>query len=97
MKRFAQIIGIVLLSGFVSFAVVHFSEDGKTVVLLCHDKIWKLSDFKVDDFFSGKIESQSFNHESQKEGVCFKDNYSLLITEESDKNMHGNIYEFSFD
>jgi len=73
------------------------SEDGKTVVLLCHDKIWKLSHFKADDFFSGKIESQNFNHNSQKEGVCFKNNKNLLITEESNKDINSNIYEFILD
>ncbi|MDB9961427.1 hypothetical protein OAD62_04955 [Oceanihabitans sp.] len=73
------------------------SPDGKTVVLLCHDKIWKLSDFKADDFFSGKIESQSFNHASQKEGICFKNNKSLFITEESNKGIRANIYEFVLD
>jgi len=73
------------------------SQDGKTVTLLTHDKIWMLIDFKADDFFSGKIESQMFNHDSQKEGVCFKDSKTLLITEESDKDIQSNLYEYKID
>ena len=73
------------------------SDDGKTVVLLTHDKIWKLNQFKGDDFFSGKIESQKFNHDSQKEGVCFKDNNTLIITEEGNRGLHANIYKYTLD
>jgi len=71
------------------------SEDGKTVILLNHDKLWKLSQFESDDFFSGKIEAHHFNHDSQKEGLCFKNKKDILITDESKKN--SNIYLFSFN
>ena len=70
------------------------SDNGKTVVLLTHDKIWKLSDFETDDFFSGKVEAYGFNHDSQKEGVCFKDINTLYISDEKTKLEGGNLYEF---
>lgn len=73
------------------------SEDGKTIVLLNHDKLWKLSDFKADDFFSGKIEEQNFDHNSQKEGVCFNTKKKVLITDERNGSEGGNIYRFNLD
>jgi hypothetical protein len=73
------------------------SADGKTIVLLNHDKLWKLTDFKTDNFFSGTIEKHDFNHNSQKEGICFKTNSSVIITDERQGSMGGNIYSFKLD
>lgn len=71
------------------------SNDGKTVVLLNHNKIWRLTDFEGDHFFTGKIEALKFGHKSQKEGVCFKNNGLLYITDERRKSKGGNIYSFN--
>lgn len=70
------------------------SDDGKTVVLLNHDKLWKLTSFKDGDFFEGNIEELPFNHNSQKEGICFKDAKTVFITDEKTKGEGGNLYEF---
>ena len=72
------------------------SDDGKTVVLLNHDKLWKLTRFTNDNFFNGNIESIDFEHDSQKEGICFKNESSIYITDESSKSEGGNIYSFNF-
>lgn len=73
------------------------SDDGKTVILLNHDKLWKLSNFKNDDFFSGDIEKLSFKHDSQKEGVSFKTNSKVFITDERQGANGGNIYSFNLN
>ncbi len=73
------------------------SADGKTIVLLNHNKLWKLTDFKADNFFSGTIEKLDFNHNSQKEGICFKTNSSVIITDERKGSEGGNIYSFKLD
>lgn len=73
------------------------SNDGKTIILLNHDKIWKLNNYKNDDFFNGTITSSEFNHNSQKEGVCFKNKKTLLITDEKSQNLGGNLYDFVID
>jgi hypothetical protein len=70
------------------------SDDGKTIVLLNHDKVWKLTNFDGDNFFEGTIESLTFEHDSQKEGVCFKDNNTIYITDEYNGIHGGNVYEF---
>jgi len=71
------------------------SDDGKIIALLNRDKIIVLSNFETDNFFEGKIDYLDFDHDSQKEGVCFKDNNTVLITDELDHLKGGNIYEFS--
>lgn len=70
------------------------SPDGKTVVLLNHDKLWKLTNFTSDNFFNGKLESLEFKHNSQKEGICFVDNEKVLISDERQGIDGGNIYFF---
>lgn len=72
------------------------SDDGKIVVLLNHDKLWKLNDFKNDDFFSGKIEAIEFEHDTQKEGITFLSDSTVLITDEQNGSSGGNIYTFDF-
>lgn len=72
------------------------SKDGKVVVLLNHDKLWQLTDFNGDDFFTGTIKKITLNHNSQKEGICFKDANTLLITDERKTSKDGNIYSYTF-
>ena len=73
------------------------SKDGKTVVLLTHDKLWKLTNYTLDNFFNGNIEVIKFDHDSQKEGVNFLDSNTLYITDERTKNAGGNIYRFNLN
>ena len=73
------------------------SEDGKTVVLLNHAKLWKISNFEDDDFFSGDIEKIAFEHDSQKEGISFKTKNEVIITDERKGSEGGNIYSFKLN
>ncbi|WP_047550672.1 hypothetical protein [Psychroserpens sp. Hel_I_66] len=72
------------------------SDDGKTVVLLNHERLWKITDFKSDNFFDGKVKSLAFEHDSQKEGVVFIHDNEVLITDEKTKHEGGKIYDFIF-
>ncbi len=69
------------------------SKDQKTVFLLNHSKFWQLSNFENDQFFSGDIKKINLYHDSQKEGICFKNENTLLISDEYDKGTGGNLYE----
>ncbi len=73
------------------------SEDGKTIILLNHKRIWQLSNYEAPHFFSGKIKKISFKHNSQKEGVCFKNDSTLVITDERHGSEGGNIYGFNLN
>jgi hypothetical protein len=72
------------------------SDNGQIVVLLNHDKLWKLSNYSNDDFFNGKMEVLEFEHDSQKEGVSIIKENQVLITDERHKSNGGNIYYFDF-
>tara|TARA_R110002049_G_scaffold242357_1_gene416169 strand:- start:15636 stop:16388 length:753 start_codon:yes stop_codon:yes gene_type:complete len=69
------------------------SPDGSTVALLNHDKIWILKQFKGNNFFEGKIKDIDLDHDSQKEGIYFKNNNILIISDERDKDEGGFIYK----
>ena len=69
------------------------SPNEKKIALLGHDKIWILENFKGDDFLSGNILTLELNHYSQKEGICFMDNETLLIADEKNKKTGGQLYK----
>lgn len=73
------------------------SNDGKKVALLSPSSVLIFSDYEKDDFLSGKLTKISFNYNSQKEGITFKDNNTVLITDEKAKGVGGCFYELSID
>ena len=77
---------------FVTGATVNRSGD--TIVLLTYNKLFVLSDFKGDDLFGGSIQKIKLNHYSQKEGVCFKNDSTLYITNEKTKHHKATLYEY---
>ncbi len=68
------------------------SPDKKKVAILSSDKVWIFTDFKGDDFFSGKSQMIELNHYTQKEGLTFETNDSLLITDEAAKKGESFLY-----
>lgn len=73
------------------------SPDNSKVVLLSQKNVLVFSDFKGDDFFSGKLKVIPLKHTSQKEGVCFKNNNTLYITDEKAHGAGGNLYELKIN
>ena len=71
------------------------SKDKKKVVLLSHKSVFVITKFKSDNFYSGNIKEQSLSHSSQKEGICFKDDNTLFITDEYSMYTKGNLYSFN--
>lgn len=69
------------------------SADGKKVALLSQKNILIFPDYKEDNFLSGNVKKIELEHRTQKEGLCFKDNYTLLITDEKAHGVGGNLYE----
>lgn len=73
------------------------SPNGKKVVLLSQKNILIFSKFKDDNFLSGKVKKVALEHKTQKEGICFKGNKKLLITDEKANGQGGNLYELTID
>jgi hypothetical protein len=71
------------------------SKNGEKVVLLTHKSVIVLKGFKNDDFFSGTVNEIPLNHISQKEGICFKDETTVFITDEYSHYTKGNLYSYN--
>jgi len=69
------------------------SPDGKTVVLLSADKVYTITGFTGDDYAGGTMTTHNLGHFSQKEGLCFKDDNTIIIADEKDKKTGGKLYE----
>lgn len=65
------------------------SPDKKTLALLTHDKVWLFTCFDGNSFFKGQKKTIELNHFSQKEGLCFMDNETLIISDERTQNILG--------
>jgi len=73
------------------------SSDGKKVALLNHKSVILFTNFKGDDFLNGTLKEYPLEHESQKEGLCFKTNNTLYITDEKAHGAGGNLYEYDIN
>ena len=73
------------------------SNDGKKVALLSPSCVLIFSEYKKDDFFSGRLTRIPFNYNSQKEGITFKVNNTLLITDEKAHGVGGGFYELKIN
>lgn len=73
------------------------SPDGKKLVLLSPKSAWLFTGFEGDNFFSGEVQELPFDHVSQKESVCFKNDSTLLIADERGHGSGGNLYIFSLN
>lgn len=73
------------------------SKNGKKVVLLSQKNILVFTDFKNDNFFSGKLNKIKLESRTQKEGICFKNKNTLLLTDEKSNGEGGNLYELKIN
>ena len=71
------------------------SPDGKTIILLGCGILWVITDFSKDNLSSGSIQEIDLGVRTQLESVCFKDNNTLLLSDERKKSSGGNLYSFT--
>lgn len=96
----AKLIGKLKLDGKYGDAAITSAAINSTkdkIILLNHKNIRVLTGFTADDFSAAKIEKIPLNHNSQKEAVVFRDDKTLLIADERDKQTGGNVYQFSLN
>ncbi len=92
----AQLLGTLTTCGTYKRCAVtaaDISPDGKKLVLLTGDKVFVITNFGEGNFVKGKMQPYELGHASQKEGLCFTDNNTVLIADEKDKNTGGKLYE----
>ena len=64
-----------------------------TLVLISHEKIWVFTGFTGDHFFSGNVRELSFYGKNlSMEGVCFKSENELYLTEERSAPESGKLF-----
>ena len=68
------------------------SPDEKKVLLLSHDKIFVLHDFKNAKFSSGRQQIISLEHFSHKAGICFYEPTKIFIVDELEFILGGKLY-----
>jgi len=95
----AQLIGTLKTCNDKSCQVTgaDISPDGKTAVLITEDKLFMLTGFSSDNFNDTAIDVLDLKHVSQKEGVCFTDDRTLIISDERTKKTGGKLYEVNLD
>jgi len=70
------------------------SPDGKKIVLLGYGKLWVISNFKNDDFANGTIQEIDLGLRTQLESICFKNNNTLLLSDERNPGSGRNLYSY---
>lgn len=68
------------------------SDDGSTVALLTYFSVWVFRNFTGHHFFSVTPEKYTFASVTQKEGIVFKNNSEIYISDEKVGSVGGNIY-----
>ena len=76
---------------------VDINEAGNKIALLTENIVYLFSEFKNTDFFNSNVKQFSFQHSSQKESVCFKNDSTLYIADEYLGIEGGNLYEFNLN
>ena len=69
------------------------SPDGKTLALLTYDKVWLASNF-LGTNNAPEFKVIDLEHRTQKEGLCFYDNQTLLLSDERSHGEGGVLYRF---
>lgn len=97
----AKLVGKLKLDGNYDNAAItsaSINEKGDQIALLTHKNVHLLTDFTENDFNNAKIQKIVLNHNSQKEGLVYKNDKTFWIADEKEKGSEGgNIYEFSLN
>ena len=69
------------------------SSDGKKIALLSYGYLWIITDFEFDDFSKGEKQQIDLGVRTQLEAICFKNDTTLLISDEKSHLQGGNLYK----
>ncbi len=99
-KHEAKYIGSLFLCKtgwrFCSITGADYDPVTKRLVLLSYSKCYIISNFSIDNDWSGAIKAYSLPLVKQREGVCFNGKNCLFVTDEDKKGLGGgNLYTVS--
>ncbi|GMN09876.1 hypothetical protein MTsPCn9_19190 [Croceitalea sp. MTPC9] len=75
-----------------SITSADISSNGKKIALLTYGYVLIITDFEFDDFSKGKKQQIELGARTQLEAVCFKNDSTLLISDEQSHAQGGNLY-----
>ncbi len=78
-----------------SITSADISPDGKKIALLSYGYLTILTDFNFDDFSKGKKQQIDLGIRTQLEAVCFKNDSTLLLSDEKSHTQGGNLYSLN--
>ncbi len=70
------------------------SPDKKKIVLLGYGSLWIITEFDLPNFSKGKVQYIDLGVRTQLEAVCFKDNTTILLSDEKNQILGRNLYSF---
>ena len=73
------------------------NDNGTKMALLTENSVFVFSDIKGANFFNSKHKRYTFEYNSQKESVAFKNDSTLYIADEYLGTQGGNLYEFKIE
>ncbi|MBT8183926.1 MAG: hypothetical protein KJN76_03730 [Eudoraea sp.] len=97
-KYKAHLIGTLNLcqeAALCSVTSAAISPDGRKIVLLGYGRIWIITDFEGDNFMAGKITTINHGATTQLEAVCFKNDSTLLLSDERSHGTGRNLYSYT--
>ncbi|WP_297762002.1 hypothetical protein [uncultured Muriicola sp.] len=71
------------------------SPDKKKIVLLGYGSLWLITKFDLPNFSKGTVQFIDLGVRTQLEALCFKDNSTMLLSDERNHNTGGNLYTFT--
>ncbi|NNJ88009.1 MAG: hypothetical protein HKP53_01285 [Eudoraea sp.] len=71
------------------------SPDKKKIVLLGYGTLWLITEFDLPDFSKGNVQFIDLGVRTQLEAVCFKDNSTILLSDEKNHLTGQNLYSFT--
>ncbi|MGV7107016.1 hypothetical protein [Flavobacterium sp. U410] len=74
-----------------------FDSQTHTLVLLGHSTVFQFQVSQFQDLSKTTKKTVKLHHNSQKEGICFKDAKTLWLVDERDKKIGGNLYQLLLD
>lgn len=69
------------------------SPDGSKLAIASKETLWIFTEFTGNDFFGNKVSTFNINNGTQLEGMVFKDNCTLLFSNEVGEGSGGNLYQ----
>jgi len=70
------------------------SPDKKKIVLLGYGTLWLITNYQLPDFSKGTVQFIDLGVRTQLEAVCFKDNSTILLSDEKNHGTGQNLYSF---